>query len=51
MSEVTRGSCLCGGIRFEISGRPAPWYAIRDDLPQYPGEPPVSIWSPEHEPR
>lgn len=144
MSEVIRGSCLCGGVQFEISGRPvgmsychcgrcrkvggttanvlvrtnnlrwlqgtdlirryepeppfnlvrcfcstcgsylgetesgggitlaasafdddpgvrprahghvahkAPWYTIQDDLPQYSGEPPVSIWSPEHEPQ
>ncbi len=29
----------------------APWYSILDDLPQYEGEPPLSVWGPEHEPR
>ncbi len=144
MSDVIRGSCLCGGMRFEIRGRPvgmsychcgrcrkvggmtanvlvhskdlrwvrgaklvrqyqpeepfnlvrcfcsvcgtylgeaemdggitmaatafdddplvrprahghvaykAAWYSILDDLPQYEGEPPLSVWGPEHEPR
>jgi hypothetical protein len=32
---VIRGSCLCGGVRFEIrrGGRSA-WFEIADELPQ-----------------
>jgi hypothetical protein len=44
-----RGSCLCGGIRYEVDGplgmvvhchcsmcRKAPWLEITDGLPQFP---------------
>jgi hypothetical protein len=41
-----RGSCLCGGVKFEINGAhifvasKAPWFEITDDLPQYETVPP-----------
>jgi hypothetical protein len=51
--SMLRGSCLCGGIKYQINGRlsgamnchcsmwasKAPWYRITDDLPQLPGAP------------
>ena len=37
---MIRGSCLCGGVRFEIEanvfvGSKAPWWEIADSLPQH----------------
>ena len=49
MDQPIRGSCLCGGIRFEITGPPLwmAWcnytrcgYELMDDLPQHPKQPP-----------